>query len=213
MSTDSNCFFCASECEIYTVPLMHSIKDYRCKYCGQYLIDQRIITLVPEINKKENKFIIACILNERRLKGQPGVALSNKPDKDRIISNCHMISVRELLDEFPKTHSDFINRSLLNLKQLANPIQPFEMIRLDLTTNKDYLHFFTFDKKACYTFLRELADQGYIRFNRVPGGEQWDVFCLTTKCLDMVENLQQYNPTRCQDQFSLCLRCKLQRFV
>jgi hypothetical protein len=65
------------------------------------------------------------------------------------------------------------------------------MIRLELTTNKDYLHFFIQDKQGCYDFLRGLAEQGYIRFNRVQAGEQFDVFCLTTTCWEMVENLQQ----------------------
>jgi len=40
-------------------------------------------------------------------------------------------------------------------------------------------------------FLHELAGQKYIRFNEVADGPQWDVFFLTTKCWEKVENLQQ----------------------
>ena len=189
MSKDKNCFFCGSECEIYPVTSLYTVNDYRCKYCGQYLIDR--CPTIPEINKKENKFKMACILNERRLKGEPGVALSDKTNKDRIISDCPMISVSELLDEFPKRPGDFRDRALLNLSRLVDSTQPFEIIRLGLATNKDYLHLFTKDKQRGYDFLHELANQGYIRFNRVQGGEQWDVFSLTNKCWEMVDNLLQ----------------------
>ena len=134
MSTGNNCFFCGSECEIYPAPIMHNVKDYRCKYCGQYLIDHALIERVAGINKKENKFKIACILNERRLKGQSGIALSDKTDKDRIVANCPMISVSELLDEFPKRPSDFLDRALLNISRLPKQ-QPFEIIKFDLATN------------------------------------------------------------------------------
>jgi len=188
---NNNCYFCGSECEIHAVTRMHNVNDYRCKYCGQYLIDRGFIGRIPGINKKENKFKIACILNERRLKGQSGVALSDKTDEDRKISNCPMISASELLDEFPKKHSDFLNRALLNLSRLVKPTQPFENIRLNMANKGDCLHLFTSDKQGCRVFLRVLAEQGYIIFNRVQAGEQWDVFCLTTKCWEKVENLQQ----------------------
>jgi nucleoside 2-deoxyribosyltransferase len=53
------------------------------------------------------------------------------------------------------------------------------------------LHFFTPEKEGCYAFLRELADQRYIRFNEVEGGPQWDVFFRTTKFWEILENLQK----------------------
>ena len=187
MSEDKNCFFCGSECDIYTAPLMHNVKDYRCKYCGPYLIDHGFIGRIPGIGKMENKFKIACILNERRLKGQSGVALSDKTDKKKNVCNYPQISAGELLDEFPKKASDFLNRALLNLSRLAE--RPFEGIRLDLEI--DYLNLFTPDKKGCFAFLRELAQQGYIRFNEVKGGSQLDLFFLTTKFWETIENLQK----------------------
>ncbi len=189
MSEDTNCFFCGSECEIYPAPLMYSVKDYRCKYCGLYLIDHGFIGRIPEIDKIENKFKIACILNERRLKGQSGVALSDKTDKENKICNYPQISAGELLDEFPKKASDFLNRTLLNLSKL--PERPFEVIRLNMNQDGDRLLLFIPDMNGCYAFLRELADQGFIRFNEVDGGPQWDVFFLTTKFWEIVENLQK----------------------
>ena len=191
MSSDRKCFFCGSECEITIAPNMHTVSDYTCKYCGRYLIDQRFIITTSTIKQEENKFKIACILNEMRLEGQSGVALSSKTDMENKVLGLPQISVDDILKKFPKKASDFHDRALLNLSRLANPIQPFENIRLDLTTNKDYLHFFIQDKQGCYTFLRGLAEQGYIRFNRVQGREQLDVFCLTTEFWEMVENPQQ----------------------
>ncbi len=188
MSTD-NCFFCGSECEIDPVPRKHSVKDYRCKYCGPYLIDHDFIGRIPGIDKKENKFKIACILNERRLKGQSGVALSDKTDKENKICNYPQISAGELLDEFPKKASEFLNRTLLNLSRLAE--RPFEVIKLNMAIEGNRLQLFTPDSQECYAFLRELAEEGFIRFNQVEGGPQWDVFFLTTKFHEIVENLRK----------------------
>ena len=167
---------------------MHSVKDYTCKYCGHYLIDRHWIGLTSEIDKNETKFKIACILNERRLKGQSGVALSNKTDKDRIISNCPMISVSELLDKFPKRASDFLNRILLNLSRL--PEQPFDIIRLNIyDTSADRLHLFALDKIACETIIRELVEQGLVRcdYNDIDDRD----INLTAKCWEKIEHLQQ----------------------
>ncbi len=189
MSADEKCFFCGSKCEIDTVPTKHTVKEDKCNYCGPYLLDDFFIASYHSRNN--DKFKMACILNERRLKGMEGVALSDKTDKEKRIYGYPQMSFDELLNEFPKKPSEFLNRTLLNLSRLTKPEHPFENIRLELTTNKDYLHLFTRSIEAGYTFLRELADRGYIRFNRVQAGEQLDVFCLTTKCWEMVENLQQ----------------------
>ena len=191
MSTDSNCFFCGSECEIYPAPISHNIKDYRCKHCGAYILDDKLKNYVPNITDSSTKFTIACILNERRLKGLGGIALSNKTDMEDKIYTYPQVSVDDILDEFPKKHSDFLNRTLLNLSLLTKSTQPYGIIRLDLANKRDCLHLFTPDKQGCYAFLRELAGQEYIRFNEVAGGPQWDVFFLTTKCWEKVENLQQ----------------------
>jgi len=187
MSTD-NCFFCGRECEIYTAPLMHNVKDYRCKYCGPYLIDHGFIGRIPGIDKKENKFKMACILNERRLKGLSGVALSDKTNKGKKVCTYPQISAGELLDEFPKKASDFLYRALLNLNRLVNPTQPFGLIRF---AEKDHLHLFTSDMRGCYAFLDELAKEGYIRFNKVEAGPQQNAFFLTAIFFEMVENLKK----------------------
>lgn len=187
MSEDKNCFFCESECEINTAQNMHTVKEYGCTYCGSYLLDRFFIGTFKPSNT--DKFKMACVLNERRLKGLGGVALSNKADKEKRVCGYPVISFDELLNEFPKKASDFLNRTLLNLSRLRE--RPFEVIKLDMTAKKDWLYFFTPEKEGCRAFLLELAGQKYIRFNEVPGGYQYDVFFLTTKFWEIVDNFKK----------------------
>ena len=189
MSTENNCFFCGSECEIYPAPLMHNVRDYRCKYCGPYLIDHGFIWRIPGINEIENKFKIACILNERRLKKLVGIALGDKTDQENKVYGYPLVSVDDILNEFPKKASDFLNRTLLNLSRLTE--RPFESIHLDMSIEGNHLLFFTPGRKGCDAFLRELAEQKYIRFNKVPAGIQQDLFFRTVKFWEIVENLQK----------------------
>jgi len=188
MSEDKNCFFCGSECEIYPAPLMHNVKDYRCKYCGAYILNDRLKIYVPNITDSSIKFRIACILNERRLKGLGGIALSNKTDKEDKIYTYPQVSVDDILDEFPKKASDLLNRTLLNLSRLSE--RPFEVIRINIyDTSADRLHLFALDKTACETIIRELVEQELIRcdYNDIDDRD----INLTAKCWEIVENLQQ----------------------
>ncbi len=188
MSEDKNCFFCGSECEIYTAPLMHNVKDYRCKYCGPYLLNHHFIERNSHINETKNKFKIACILNERRLKGLGGIALSNKTDKVDKVCSYPQVSVDDILDEFPKKASDFLNRTLLNLSRLSE--RPFDIIQLNIyDTSADRLHLFALDKTACETIIRELVEQELIRCDCNDIDDR-DIN-LTAKCWEIVESLQQ----------------------
>ena len=55
MTEDENkCLFCDNACKIDTVPNMHTVKNYKCKYCGIYLIDERYFINHSNINDKEN---------------------------------------------------------------------------------------------------------------------------------------------------------------
>jgi len=185
MSTNNKCFFCNTTCRVDEIPSLSYTGKYSCGYCGQYLLDPQDSQRLS--SQQDNKFKIACILNERRLRGLGGIALSDKTDKERKVLGYPEVSVEDILDEFPKKAGDFLNRTLLNLSRL--PKSPFEIIRLDMSG--DYLHLFTSSKDASYAFLRELAEQGFIRFNEVEGRTQFNVFSLTTKFWEIVENLQK----------------------
>ena len=185
MSEDDNCFFCNSTCKVNTLPSRSYSTKYYCSYCGEYLLDRRDAEILS--GQSDSKFKMACVLNERRLKGMGGIALSDKTDKVDKVCGYPQISVDDILDEFPKKASDFLNKALLNLSRLVE--RPFEGINLNMEI--DYLHLFTPDQKGCYAFLRELAQQGFIRFNEVKAGIQFNFFFLTTKFWEIVENLQK----------------------
>lgn len=188
MSTDNNCFFCNTKCNVSQTPNHHLLNTYSCDYCGEYILPQQGLYSIYGSTDPSDKFKIACILNERRLKGLGGIALSNKTDKEDKVCGCPQVSVDDILDEFPKKASDFLNRTLLNLSRL--PKRPFEVIRLNIyDTSADRLHLFALDKTACETIIRELFEQGLIRCDC----NSIDIrdISLTAKCWEIVENLQQ----------------------
>jgi hypothetical protein len=185
MGTNNKCFFCNNTCGVDKIAGLSYTSKYSCGYCGEYLLDPQDSQRLS--NQEDEKFKIACILNERRLKGLGGVAFSDKTDKERKVLGYPEVSIEDILERFPRKASEFLNRTLLNLSRL--PERPFEIIKLDMIG--DYLHLFTRSKAAAYTFLRELAEQGFVRFNRVEGGPQFNVFSLTTEFWETVENLER----------------------
>jgi hypothetical protein len=185
MGEDSNCFFCNTKCTAAKMPSLSYAERYCCSYCGDYLLDSQDSTRLS--SQTDNRFKIACVLNERRLKGLGGIALNDKTDMEDKVLGLPRISINDILNAFPSKASDFFNRALLNLSRLAK--LPFDVIRLDMS--KDYVHLFTRHTQQGFAFLRELAEQGLIRFNEVQSGPQMDVFFLTTGFWEIVENLQQ----------------------
>jgi nucleoside 2-deoxyribosyltransferase len=189
MSTDNKCIFCDNKCDVNGTPNYHLLDTFSCDYCGVYILPKIGLSAVYDIQSQSDKFKIACILNERRLKKLGGIALKNKTDKEKTVCGYPMVSIEDILDEFPKKASDFLNRTLLNLSRL--PERPFDVIILSTMKAGDRLHFFTHDKIACNAFLRELEEQGFIRFNIATTTKETGAFFLTTKFWEIVENLQK----------------------
>jgi hypothetical protein len=185
MSNETKCFFCNNDCRMDELAQLSYTSKYSCKYCGEYLLDPQDKNSLSSENEKRLR--IACVLNERRLQGLGGVALSNKTDLEDTVLDYPQISIEDILSEYPRKASEVLNRTLLNLSRL--PKNPFELIRLDMIG--DYLHLFTESKDAAYTFLSELAEQEFIRFNTVKAGMQKNVFSLTTKFWAMIENFKE----------------------
>jgi hypothetical protein len=180
MSAKNNCFFCNNECSVEEVASLSYSSLYRCSYCGKYLLDQQDSGKLSD--KPDDRFKIACVLNERRLKGLGGIALNDKTDMTDNVLGLPRISVNDILNAFPSKPSDFLNRTLLNLSRLAE--LPFDVIGLDM--RKDYVYLFTRDTPQGLAFLSELAEQGLIRT-----ASTLDVFSRTTKFWEIVENLQK----------------------
>jgi nucleoside 2-deoxyribosyltransferase len=155
---------------------------YDCEYCGVYILGSRGFDI---LTKDENKFKMACVLNERRLKGFGGIALDDEIKKEDLVCGYPRISVNELLAQFPQTAGELLNRTLLNLNRLAP--RPFSEIPLNFK-NRDNLYLFTKDTGECMTILKELSEQGFIRDGGSIMQELREI--LTMRGWEIIKNLQ-----------------------
>ncbi len=185
MSTDSNCFFCNTECNVYPTPDHHTLNTYRCDYCGDYILPEGGLGITCDIEDTSNKFKIACILNERRLKGLSGIVLSDKTDEEHKVCGYPLVSVDDILNEFPKKASEFITRALINLSKLVK--LPFDRIELSLEPMGKY-HVFSQEGEQADFFLRELENQGWISSCSDTNCWEFWAFTLTTKSWEMIES-------------------------
>jgi nucleoside 2-deoxyribosyltransferase len=184
MSADNKCFFCNNKCTADEIPSLSYTKRYCCSYCGEYILDPQDSTRLS--GQIANKFKIACVLNERRLKKMGGIALNDKTDMNNKVLGLPRISINDILQEFPKKASDFFNRTILNLSRLTE--RPFGVIKLDTANEGDRLILFAPDREECFAFLRELEVQGFIRGKQ---NANLTLFFLTTKFWEIVENLRK----------------------
>jgi hypothetical protein len=180
-NVEDKCFFCGHNSEVTAMSHIDSTR-YDCDYCGTYLLDSLEFDVLHEA---ENKFKMACVLNERRLRGFRGIALDDETKEDNLVCGYPRISVNELLAQFPQTASEFLNRILLNLSRLAP--RPFSEITLNFK-KPDNLYLFTKDNGECLTILEELSEQGLIRDGNSNMDEQQKI--LTSKSWEIIENLQ-----------------------
>ncbi len=187
MSEDRKCYFCGYDSKVTCLPEKSCSNLYECEYCGTYILDRQGFDI---LKKDENKFKMACVLNERRLKGFGGIALDDETKKEEFVYDYPRISVNELLDDFPQKASDFLNRTLLNLSRLSGD-RPFKLIKLDIPIKGGCLPLFISNSKECYAFLNQLAEQGFIRAFNVKAGLDFNVFSLTIKFWEMVENIKK----------------------
>ncbi len=179
------CAFCKNEATADELPTLSYSTLYDCPCCGKYLLDR---SFGDADKSPDEKFKIACVLNERRLKKLPGIAIDKTTDLDNKVLDLPRVSLDDILNDFPKKASEYINRAILNLNRLS---EPYDLIQLDMTAKSDYLLLFKKDQKSAYTFLKELERKGLISFNIVSGGPQLNRFSLTTESYELVKNLQE----------------------
>lgn len=179
---EKKCFFCGYDSRAAYLPNKCYSTLYDCKYCGTYILDSRGFGI---LEKDENKFKMACVLNERRLKGFGGIALDDETKEEDLVCGYPRISVNELLAQFPRTAGELLNRILLNLSRLAP--RPFSAIPLDFM-KPDNLYLFTKDIGECITILKELSEQGLIRDGNSTMHELLKI--LTLRSWEIIENLQ-----------------------
>jgi len=181
---EKTCFFCGYDSKVTCLPQKSCSTLYNCEYCGQYILDSQGFDILRE---DENKFRMACVLNERRLKGFGGIVLDDETREEDLVCGYPRISVNELLAQFPQTAGEFLNRILLNLSRLAP--RPFSEISLSFKKpNRDNLYLFTEDTGECITILKELSEQGLIRDGGSTMGLSLKI--LTLRSWEIIENLQ-----------------------
>ncbi|MEN6306195.1 MAG: hypothetical protein ABFD91_00440 [Anaerohalosphaeraceae bacterium] len=180
MTKNNKCLFCDYDSRVSNLSNIGASR-YECRYCGVYIGDEIEFDMLPP-----DKFKMACVLNERRLKGFGGVALDDETKAGELVCGCPRISVNELLAQFPRTASEFLNRTLLNLSRLTP--RPFSEITLNFQ-KPDYLYFFTQDTAECMTILEELSEQGLIRDNNSTAQSINKI--LTARSWEMIEDLQR----------------------
>jgi len=179
---EKNCPFCDYDSRADRLPAMCNSTRYDCEYCGVYILDSQGFDI---LTKDENKFKMACVLNERRLKGFGGIALDDETKKEDLVCGYPRISVNELLAQFPQTAGELLNRILLNLNRLAP--RPFSEIPLNFK-KRDNLYLFTKDTGECMTILKELSEQGLIRDGNSTMQELRKI--LTLRSYAIIGNLQ-----------------------
>ena len=179
---EKKCFFCGYDSRADRLPEKSYSTLYKCEYCGTYILDSQGFDI---LTKDENKFKMACVLNERRLKGFGGITLDDETKKEELVCGYPRISVNELLAQFPQTAGEFLNRILLNLSRLAP--RPFSKIPLNFK-KPDNLYLFTKDTGECRTILKELSEQGLIRDGNSTPQELRKI--LTSQSWEIIENLQ-----------------------
>jgi hypothetical protein len=177
------CFFCGYDSRADLLPMKCNSTLYNCEYCGIYILDSQGFDI---LTKDENKFKMACVLNERRLKGFGGVALDDETRKEDLVCGYPRISVNELLAQFPQTAGEFLNRILLNLNRLAP--RPFSEIHFNFK-KPDNLYLFTKDTEECMTIFKELSEQGLIRDGHSSTMRDLSKI-LTSRSWEIIENLQ-----------------------
>jgi nucleoside 2-deoxyribosyltransferase len=182
---EKKCFFCGYYSKVTLLPEKSYSNLYECEYCGTYILDRQGFDI---LRKDENKFKMACVLNERRLKGFGGIALDDETKKEELVYGYPRISVNELLAQFPQTAEETLSRTLLNLSRLVPATRPFSEILLNFHRERDYLYFFTKDIKECMTILKELSEQGLIR----DGNSTMQALrkILTLRSWEIIESLQ-----------------------
>lgn len=180
--TENKCYFCGYESRNAYLPEWSYSTRYECSYCGIYILDEVEFDI---FRNDENKFKMACVLNERRLKGYGGIALDDETKKEDLVCGCPRISVNELLDQFPQTASEYLNRILLNFDRLTQ--RPFCEITLNFQ-KPDNLYLFTKDIRECMIILKEMSELGLIRDNNSTMQEIHKL--LTSRSYEIIEKLK-----------------------
>jgi hypothetical protein len=156
----SICFICNEDiAQMHTLGMWdHSVN---CKNCGRYIITSQSADWL----NNENKIKLSTLLRERFLKGLNPIAIfKDTPNRGQI--NPHIswpiITIDELINNFPKNVSERIDRTLANLALSTNfPGNPVEI------KDGEYSNFFrqTDNSEEIFFLMNQLAVDGLVAGN------------------------------------------------
>ena len=120
MTKQGKCCLCGAECEMgmeigKNVPW----DDYECDYCGRYRISGTTKDACEDDDTKRHK--AACVLAERHLKKMGKCRIHTVLFDDNSPSDVPTVTLDSLIDSYPPSPLDVLDRSLLNLSRMIDP--------------------------------------------------------------------------------------------
>lgn len=148
MKIDKKCPICNKEAEVLGKDPLARIIAYDCDRCGSFQITEDALSSLDE----RELFKIAAYLRERVLAQQQEITIVSLR-KDISSIEGAVVGIDDILAAFPKTVSERLDRSLINLHKLSS--YPGKQIPLALSN--DYPIFFAENKEASSFFIEALG--------------------------------------------------------
>jgi hypothetical protein len=101
--------------------------DYECDYCGRYRISRTAQSVCENDETKRHK--VACVLAERRLKKMDKCHIHTQQFENDDQSGIPIITLDSLIDSYPQSPLELMDRSLLNLSRMIE--HPGDLVSFD----------------------------------------------------------------------------------
>jgi hypothetical protein len=185
-----NCLFCNQPLENIQRWKNRDAYSHSCHNCGEYLLSG---TFKESLQiSSDDKIRIASYLQSRHLTGKSPVALTDEKLSQGDIDGVPLITIDEMLDQFPKRVDEKINRALLNMGKLTKHFGQIIGI-----TSEYYPLFYAINSQELITIIHELEQSGYLRRAefKSTGSSYIAEISVTAKGFDRIYELGKVNPT------------------
>lgn len=149
----SNCPICSKQAKSYDA----NFNDFQinCSSCGVYFITSNVIGEIRESDKVK----LSVLMLERKLRGMAPLAIFSEQPTIEVNPNFRIVLLRDLLNSFPTSVSERLNRSLLNLSKLSN----FPGDTIEITQDNRCIFFIqTSNVKEVFFIMTHLANDELI---------------------------------------------------
>ncbi len=181
--SNETCLLCSDEVPVTNDGALSQTLAYDCPTCGKYKCTDIFKTDFSLSAKKKAQ--LRAVLRERQAKKYPPVILT---DEESTLP--HAFQVEELLNEYPRSASEMMDRALLNLGRLTE--HPYDTVNLK---REDRGLLFARDLNELGWLLDEiLVSRGYIDSRRAtPPSQCFRLLRITPEGWQKIEELQQVN--------------------